>query len=247
LDNYLRFLALLTLKGVALAFYRPDGRGIDGGRIPGYPWDDVRVICFLNHTSLFEPLFAAVVPNRFIWQIATRAVVPIAQITLDRPIVGRILKMLVAHPVAITREPDHTWEALLAAIKDDSMVIIMPEGRMRRGTGLDRDSKPMSARGGVTQIFQRLQHGQLLMAYSGGLHHVQIPGERWPRVFKTLSMRFELLEIADYLQEMRARGRMHRCNLKNMVKSDLDRRRDLYCPITQESTRQPVVAHKHNM
>ncbi|HEX6062608.1 MAG TPA: hypothetical protein VFZ04_00240, partial [Longimicrobiales bacterium] len=118
LGNYARFLMLLLLKGVATALFRSDAKGIDGGRIPGNPWDEVRLICFLNHTSLYEPLFAAAVPTRFMWQIACRSVVPIAEITLSRPILGRLLRLLIAHPVAISREPDETWQAVLKTITE---------------------------------------------------------------------------------------------------------------------------------
>ena len=235
---YVRFAILIALKIIAKTFYRFDARAIDGGPVPGHPWDRVRLICLLNHTSLYEPLFAATVPNRFLWEIATRAMVPVAEITLDRPILGRFLKLLIARPVSITREPDHTWDMVLNSIDERSMVIILPEGRMRRGDGLDRHGKQMTSRGGVATILQTIPSGQLLMAYSGGLHHVQIPGQWFPRLFKTIRMRFELLDIASYRAEMQARA-VSSGSYKNAVKQDLDRRRDLYSPTTPESTRQP--------
>jgi hypothetical protein len=240
LGNYFRFAILIGVKAVARTFYRGDARGIDGGPIPGYPWDKIRLICLLNHTSLYEPLFAAVVPNRFMWQIASRAVVPIAEATFERSILGRFLRTMVPQAVSITREPDHTWDELLRKIDDHAMVIILPEGRMRRANGLDRHGKPMTARGGVAHILEKMDSGQMLMAYSGGLHHVQIPGQRFPHLFKTISMRFELLDIAEYRAQMEAAAAGGR--LKNAVKADLDRRRDLYCPMTPESTRRPVGA-----
>lgn len=238
--RYISFGILLVIKALTMVIYRRDAKSIDGGPIPGYPWDRIRLICFLNHTSLYEPLFAALVPNRFMWQIASRAVVPVAEITLKRPVLGAFFRLLIPHPVSITREPDHTWDAVLGNIEDDSMVIILPEGRMRRANGLDRDGKPMTARGGVADILRTIDSGQMLMAYSGGLHHVQMPGQRLPRLFQTIRMRFELLDIADYRSEMleRAAGG----SLKNVVKRDLDRRRDLYSPMTPESTRQPRSA-----
>jgi hypothetical protein len=239
--NYVRFLILLALKVVARTFYSPDAQAIDGGPIPGAPWDDVRLICFLNHTSLYEPLFAAVVPNRFMWQIASRGVVPIAEVTFDRSILGRFLRALVPQAVSITREPDRTWDALMDTVDERAMVIILPEGRMRRANGLDRDNKPMSARGGVVQILEKMGHGKMLMAYSGGLHHVQIPGQKFPRLFRTIRIRFELLDIADYLASMQAQATGGR--LKKVVKADLDRRRDAYCPMTAESTRQQEIGY----
>jgi hypothetical protein len=235
--RYISFVILLVLKAVTMPFYRRDGRAIDGGPIPGVPWDKVRLICFLNHTSLYEPLFATVVPTRCIWQIAKRSVVPVAAKTLERPILGRFFKALIPHPVAITREPDHTWDVVLRKIDKDSMVLILPEGRMRRGNGLDREGRPMTARGGVADILRALDGGQVLMAYSGGLHHVQIPGQKLPRLFKTLSMRFELLDAGEYRTELERQAAGG--SFKNAVKADLDRRRDLYSPMTAESTRQP--------
>lgn len=236
---YLRFAILLLVKAFAMVCYRRDAKAIDGGPVPGYPWRTLRLVCFLNHTSLYEPLFASVVPNRFLWEIANRALVPVAEITLNRPILGRFLRLLIAHPVSITREPDHTWDRVLDSITEDTMVIILPEGRMRRGDGLDRSGKPMTSRGGVATILEQIPDGQLLMAYSGGLHHVQIPGQWFPRLFKTIRMRFELLDVAAYRAEMHARA-PERGSFKNAVKVDLDRRRDLHSPMTPESTRQPA-------
>jgi hypothetical protein len=235
---YLRFAILIAIKVLAKTFYRMDARAIDGGPVPGHPWNRIRLVCLLNHTSLYEPLLAAGVPNRFLWEIARRAMVPVAEVTLDRPILGRFLKLLIARPVSITREPDHTWDLVLNSIDEQSMVIILPEGRMRRGDGLDRQGRPMTSRGGVATILQTIPSGHLLMAYSGGLHHVQIPGQWFPRLFKTIRLRFELLEIASYRAEMETQAAASG-SYKNAVKQDLDRRRDRYSPMTPESTRQP--------
>ena len=117
--RYISFTILLALKALVMLFYRRDARDIHGGRIPGVPWDKVRLICFLNHTSLYEPLFASLVPTRCIWQIAKRGVVPVASKTLDRPILGRFFKALIPHPVAISREPDHTWDVVLSKTGED--------------------------------------------------------------------------------------------------------------------------------
>lgn len=239
--RYINFAILLALKALVMIFYRRDARGIDGGPIPGLPWDKVRLICFLNHTSLYEPLFAALVPNRGIWQIAHRAVIPVASKTLDRPILGRFFKALIPHPVAISRELDHTWDIVLSKIGKNSMVLILPEGRMRRGNGLDSTGRPMTARGGVADILRSIDDGQLLMAYSGGLHHVQTPGQRLPRLFKTISMHFELLDLAEYRAEMERQAGGG--SFKNAVKADLDRRRDLYSPWTAETTHQPAPSN----
>lgn len=240
MGRYISFAILLALKALVVLFYRREARAIDGGPIPGMPWDKVRLICFLNHTSLYEPLYASLVPNPCIWQIARRGVVPVASKTLERPILGRFFKALIPHPVSISREPDHTWDVVLSKTGEDSMVLILPEGRMRRGTGLDRSGRPMTARGGVADILRSIDDGELLMAYAGGLHHVQIPGQKLPRLFKKIRMHFELLDLAEYRAEMERQAAGG--SFKNAVKADLDRRRDLYSPWTPETTRQPPVS-----
>jgi len=237
--KYVSFVILMMIKGLSLMLFRLKGRDIRGGGIPGHPWNQIRMIAFLNHTSLYEPVFAALVPNRFIWEISKRAVVPVAEKTLSRPILGRFFRLLIPHPVSITREPDHTWDAVLSRIEEDSMVIILPEGRMRRRTGLDSTGRPMTSRGGIADILRSMHHGQLLMAYSGGLHHIQIPGQRLPRLFRSIRMNFDLLDIVEYRNEMQARADATGDRFKNVVKADLDRRRDLYSPMTPETTRQP--------
>ena len=67
----------------------------------------------------------------------------------------------------------------------------------------------------------------MLIAYSGGLHHVQVPG-RLPRAFKTVRMRLEIVDIAAYIDEMMRNGGADQ--FKKNVMRDLDRRRDFYCP-----------------
>ena len=67
----------------------------------------------------------------------------------------------------------------------------------------------------------------MLIAYSGGLHHVQFPGGV-PRIFKTVRMRLEIVDIAAYIEEMMRNGGADQ--FKKNVMRDLDRRRDFYCP-----------------
>jgi hypothetical protein len=43
-----------------------------------------------------------------------------------------------------------------------------------------------------------LDSGQMLITYSGGLHHVQVPGEGWPKLFKKLKMNVEVMDITAY-------------------------------------------------
>jgi len=153
--------------------------------------------------------------------------VPAAEKTTGRPLVGMIFKFVAHHVVAITRERDHTWFQLLNRIDPQSMVIILPEGRMKRANGLDLNGNPMSVRGGIADILLAMKEGRMLIAYSGGLHHVQFPGGL-PRVFKTVRLRLEIIDIASYIDEMMRNGGAEQ--FKKNVMRDLDRRRDVYCP-----------------
>jgi hypothetical protein len=121
----------------------------------------------------------------------------------------------------------------LNRIDPESMVIIAPEGRMKRETGLDANGNPMTVRGGIADILLAVQSGRMLIAYSGGLHHVQIPGRKQVGIFKTVRMRIENIEIADYIAEQMANGGTE--NFKRAVRDDLERRRDAYCPTDPES------------
>jgi len=153
-------------------------------------------------------------------------VVPAADKTTGRPLVGMIFKFIAHHVIAITRERDHTWFQVLNKIDPNSMVIIAPEGRMKRANGLDLQGKQMTVRGGIADVLLAVKEGRLLCAYSGGLHHVQVPGHV-PRVFKTVRMRLEDLDIAPYIEQMMAAGGADQ--FKKNVMRDLDQRRDLYC------------------
>jgi hypothetical protein len=219
------FALLVLLKGLSRIFYRHDFAFI--GPCPADPWANIRLVAFLNHTSLFEPVFLGVVPNRFIWRLAAHGVVPAADKTTDRPLVGLIFRFVAHHVIAVTRERDDTWFEVLRKIDPDSMVVLAPEGRMKRANGLDLHGKPMTVRGGVADILYAIGEGRMLIAYSGGLHHVQIPG-RLPRIFKTVRLRVENVDIAEYVNEMIGRGGVDA--FKWNVMKDLDWRRDHYAP-----------------
>lgn len=216
---------LLFLKVLSRIFYRHDFGWV--GPTPADPWKDIRLVAFLNHTSLFEPVFLGAVPNRFIWRLAAHGVVPAADKTTDRPLVGLIFKFVAHHVIAITRQRDDTWFQVLRRIDPDSMVVLAPEGRMKRATGFDLDGKPMSVRGGIADILQAVKDGRMLIAYSGGLHHVQVPGHL-PRIFKTVRLRVENVDIAEYIAEILSRGDAEQ--FKRNVMKDLDWRRDHYAP-----------------
>jgi hypothetical protein len=223
--SFLVFSILSALKWLSKIFYRHDFSFI--GPTPKDPWGNIRLVVFLNHTSLFEPVFLGGVPERFIWRLAAHGVVPAADKTTGRPLVGLVFKFVAHRVIPITRERDETWFKVLSSIDPNSMVVIAPEGRMKRANGLDLQGKPMTVRGGIADILQAVKQGRMLLAYSGGLHHVQVPGHL-PNVFKTVRMRIENIEIADYIAEMTKAGGID--NFKKAVMKDLDRRRDEYAP-----------------
>jgi len=226
LRTLLVFSLLTSLRYLSRIFYRHDFAFV--GDVPKDPWKNIGLVVFLNHTSLFEPVFLGGVPNSFVWRVAAHGVVPAADKTTCRPLVGLIFKFVAHHVIAITRERDDTWFAVLQKIDPKSMVIIAPEGRMKRANGLDSNGNPMTVRGGIADILLAVKEGRMLLAYSGGLHHVQIPGRTMVRVFETVRMRIENLEISDYVAQMMARGGPS--EFKKNVREDLDRRRDFYCP-----------------
>lgn len=229
---YLVFLVLFLVKVLARIFYRLDYRFI--GDVPPDPWRHHRVVAILNHTSLYEALFAGVCPNHFLWRIARHGVVPIAKKTSERAVVGRFYGLVAQRVISITRERDETWSEVLRQIDPDAMVLILPEGRMKRASGLDSEGKPMTVRGGIADILETLGEGRMLLAYSGGLHHIQVPGQRLPRLFKTIRMRLEVVDIDAYREARMQEGGGPR-GFRRAVAQNLEKRRDTYCPVTPES------------
>lgn len=219
------FCLLSAIKIVSRVFYRIEVGWV--GTEPSDRWNNIRLLVFLNHTSLFEVLFLGIVPYKFIWALAERLVLPGADKTLNRPLVGRFFKILTPNMVSVTRKKDHTWEHFLKTITPTSLVAILPEGRMMRRSGLDSEGKPMSVRGGVADILSQLSSGNLLLAYSGGLHHVQAPGDRLFRIFKTIKINLEQVTIASYKEQLGARGDDL---FKGAAINDLERRMKEYCP-----------------
>ncbi len=230
------FSLLVLLKYLSKIFYRHDFAWV--GEVPSVPWRDIRVVAFLNHTSLFEPVFLGGVPNHFIWRLAAHGVVPAADKTTGRPLVGLIFKFVAHHVISITRQRDDTWFQVLNKIDPKSMIVIAPEGRMKRANGLDANGNPMTVRGGIADILLAVKEGRMLLAYSGGLHHVQIPDHTMVRVFVTVRMRTEIVDIASYIAEQMEKGGEEQ--FKRNVREDLDRRRDLYCPVIGETADPPT-------
>jgi hypothetical protein len=226
LSRITNFIVLAVIKLFARCFYRVENKWLHENRSD--PWKSVKLIALLNHTSLFEPLFLGAAPWRMLWRIAGRIIAPGADMTMDRPVAGRLLTFIAPKMVPISRERDETWDNFLDAIEPESVVIIAPEGRMRRADGLDKNGNPMSVRGGVADILEMLPQGEMVLVYSGGLHHVQIPGQGLPKLFKRIQMRCEKLNIPAYVQQMKA---MPGTTFKKAVISDLEARIRLHVPM----------------
>jgi hypothetical protein len=220
----LRFLVLLAIKVVSRVFYRFEVEWV--GHKPRHPFDKVGIFLLLNHTSLFEPILCGAVPMGFMWHAAQRGLLPGADSTLNRPIAGRFFKILLPNVVAVTRNRDKSWRDFIDHVKDDTIVLMSPEGRMKRRDGLDKHGKPMTMRGGIVDILEKKKHGTLMLMYSEGLHHVQAPGEGFPNLFQTVRMRFEEIPIEEYKRHLHHGSEHFRTN----VMRDLERRRDAHCP-----------------
>lgn len=113
--------------------------------------------------------------------------------------------------------------------------MIAAEGRMKRPTGLDLEGKKMTVRGGVIDILQILDSGQMGIAYSGGLHHVQIPGEGWPKPFKKLKMDVEVFDIAEYKASFH--GEIGSREWRKEVLADLQHRLETKPPVADGEVR----------
>jgi hypothetical protein len=128
--------------------------------------------------------------------------------------------------VPLTRQRDHTWVEMLRSIDPDSMVVIAPEGRMKRANGLDANGQRLTVRGGVADILEAIPHGTMLIACSGGLHHIQVPGQRFPRLFQRAAILLQELRIEDYKESVARAGG----DFVAAVRADLEGRRDRHCP-----------------
>ncbi len=228
--SLLVYWLLMALKLATKPFYRQ--RWIWVGDLPAEPWGDYRLVAILNHTSLYEPLLAGGVPNKFLRRMSQHGVIPVASITTSRPIIGRFFKMLASNVVPISRERDRTWADVLSSIDPDSMVIILPEGRMKRADGLDKHGRPLNLRGGIVELLDAFGEGKLLLAYSHGLHHIQVPGQPLPKIWKTINLRLEEIDIAAYRQMILGRlsdQKLGQGAYRRAMLADLTVRRDHYC------------------
>lgn len=189
-------------------------------------WDEIRYVVFLNHTSLFEPLYLGAAPSWFVTKLSKKMVAPAADKTLNRPIVGKFWKLLFPGIISISRKMDATWRQFMQALENKSIIIIAAEGRMKRANGLDANGRPMTVRSGVADILDQLDEGKMLVAYSGGLHHIQIPGQKIPRLFKTMKLNFDILDISDYKNSFPVEG----IQWKRAVVRDMQERLETRCP-----------------
>ena len=222
---HLTYLLLRLLKALTRLFYTAETEWIDGE--PDDPWGtDYRLVSILNHTSLYEVLFAAIPGKPFLRRMARYGVVPVALKTIKRPIVGKFFRLIAGNVVPISRERDHTWAQVLDSVGPESMVVILPEGRMKRADGRDSYGRELVIRGGIADLIKATGSGKWLMCYSLGLHHIQIPGEMFPRLFKPLRMRFEVFDIAEYCARL---GADDPEEFRLAVIRDLTERRDRYC------------------
>ncbi len=238
MKSFISGLLLLVVHVLSRVFFRIEVEWVGDLANSKDPWkvvqaSGVRVIALLNHTSLWEPVFTAAVPWHFLRFMAGRLLVPGADVTLKRPLVGTFYKWLTPATIPISRKRDGTWEAFLSLITPDRVVMLAPEGRMMRRNGLDSKGEPMSVRGGIADILNAIPSGSLVLCYSGGLHHIQAPGDRFPRLFQTARVRYELVNLATYTESLRQKSEP----FKMAVVKDLEERMKKYCPIEKNSVR----------
>ena len=219
------FFFLLAIKAGSRVFYRHKVRWI--GK-PLRSYRRVKVIAGLNHTSLYEWLYAGSLPPALLWRIARHGVIPIADKTGNRPLTGKFFRLLGQNVIKISRKADDTWEQVLSRISPDSCVVIFPEGRMKRRSGFDADGNPLVVRGGIADIIRMLPEGHLLLAYSGGLHHIQVPGQLLPKPFRTLRISFEAVNIPVFREEMIQK--FGASGFRAGTAREIQDRRDRYCP-----------------
>lgn len=224
MQYFLAFIILSLVKIFSHIFYRLDLKWI--GASTQIPWDRIKLVALLNHTSLFEPIFIQAVPFHFLWKLSRHMKAPGASKTLDRPIVGRFWRLMLPTMTSISRKRDNTWEQFMNSIDEKSVILIAPEGRMKRPSGLDAYGKAMNIKPGIAEIIDQLNDGVFLIAYSGGLHHVQTPGEKIPRIFKTIRINLEMVDIKKYKEQFN----MQKRELKLAILTDLEERMKKCCP-----------------
>lgn len=225
MQKIIGFCILASVKILSHLFYRGKFQWITP--TPKRPWKSARLMVFLNHTSLYEPLFIQALSFSFLWQLVDRANVPGADVTLNRPIVGRFWKLMLPNISSISRKRDDSWHNYLKSIKPNSIIVIAPEGRMKRPNGLDKFGKPMTVRGGVADILEDLNDGAMILCLSGGLHQVQAPGQHFPRLFKRIEMNLAYFNIVEYKKNFADLNPRER---KLKITQDLQKHLEENCP-----------------
>ena len=225
MSYYFSLFVALTIKLFVKVFYKVEVIYVHDNE-ESFWTNDINVFAFLNHTSLFEPLLFASIPNIFFKENLRRVVVPAADVTMERPLVGSLYKSFFPQIVPISRKRDETWLAFKKKIRENSLVVIAPEGRMMRKDGLDKHGKPMTIKSGIADILKEANEGYLVLATSGGLHHVQSPGEPYFRLFKTIKISYEKISIPKYKKLINFEDR----DYQRQVVNDLTKRMNQNLP-----------------
>lgn len=219
---FVRVSFLFFLKIVSSLFYRTKRKWISKDK----SWDDVKLVVLLNHTSLFEFVYASIIPFSYLKKMSRHLIFPVADITYKRKFFGSFLKFLGVSVQSLSRKKDKTWFNFLGQIRQDSILFFLPEGRMKRRTGLDKSGKKMTVRGGIVDVLKHFEGKKMMFAYSGGLHHVLAPEDSFPKILKKVSISLETVKVNDYLKKFETEdGALDRIALFK----DLERRRDKHC------------------
>ena len=103
---------------------------------------------------------------------------------------------------------------------------------MKRPSGLDKYGKSMTVKGGVADILENVSDGGMILCFSGGLHHVQSPGQHLPRIFKTIKMNLAYFDIKEYKEQFQTLSPRER---KIKITQDLQFRLENNCPKDSET------------
>lgn len=194
------FCMLGLVKTIGHLFFSFNKNTTDGKETD---WNSVRVIAWINHTSLFDLFLICTFPYRFLWQASKDCMTPIAEKTVKRPILGLLFRNLTSKKTFVSQKRDDSWNQFLDSIDNSSIVALFPEGRMKRKNGLDKQGRKLTIRGGIADILQKKNEGKMLIIYSGGMHHIQAPGEKWPKLFQTIHVRLESTDISEYKNSLK--------------------------------------------